>query len=671
MNIKKCISTRGITTAWNSFLQSGEVNNQLVRRPIVESWIRSNESRVNPLGGVCQNVLEKSELMHAKERKQELLHAAIPLMEYYYQLIKNTGTAFVLVDESGYILSILGDGSVLEDAKKINFTHGASWTENEVGTNAIGTTLQIKKPLIVTASEHFCQKHHNWTCSAAPILDTNGKLLGVIDISGPFRTYNKHTLGIAAAIANSVTLKLIMQKKGHELSSLDKRLSHFFDNTSDGIVEVDANGIIKCANGVASALTKKPRQQIIGRSFDELFDRTNTPIMPLMKSSHSSFEYPLTYNNENKNYLICGETMLDHTGTVTGGIVIIKHVSEHRYLTNNNVKVNSPRATYNFSGIIGNCQAVMEAKQIASVAAKSMSNVLLYGESGTGKEMYAHSIHNESQVKNGPFVAVNCGAIPKELIGSELFGYEEGAFTGAKRGGRIGKFEIADGGTLFLDEIGDMPIEQQVALLRVLQERKFTRIGGNKDIAINTRIICATNKNLLDEVMKGSFRQDLYYRLNVISIDIPPLRECGEDITLLFNHFLRRHELSRGKIFEVDQEVIDCILKYHWPGNVRELENLVERLAAINLNGKIQAGSLPKELLAIHQAEPSEKTQYNSYASNYTDRNERKGEASRIEKQKIIYMLDKCHGNVSRAASELGISRNTLYRKIRTFEISN
>jgi transcriptional regulator with PAS, ATPase and Fis domain len=265
-------------------------------------------------------------------------------------------------------------------------------------------------------------------------------------------------------------------------------------------------------------------------------------------------------------------------------------------------------------------------------------------------------------------VAVNCGAIPRELIGSELFGYDEGAFTGAKRGGKLGKFEIASGGTLFLDEIGDMPLEQQTALLRVIQERKVTRIGSDKIIPITIRLICATNKNLLEEVEKGTFRLDLYYRLNVLSIMIPPLRDRREDIQPLFEHFLGKLSREQGREFSAESEVIDYLNGYHWPGNVRELQNVVEHAACLAENGVITVGHLPEVLYV-----PASLMELATIQADETvfNRKQRQKIAGFTERTKIINKLNAFAGNVSRVAKELGISRNTLYNKMRLYSIKN
>jgi len=279
------------------------------------------------------------------------------------------------------------------------------------------------------------------------------------------------------------------------------------------------------------------------------------------------------------------------------------------------------------------------------------------GESGTGKEMFAQAIHNASKRANGPFVAINCGVIPAELIGSEFFGYAEGAFTGASKGGKPGKFETASGGTLFLDEIGEMPLTQQVALLRVLETKKVSRIGDDKEIPVDVRIVCATNKDLHREVREGRFRSDLYYRLNVINIQIPPLRERKEDIYLLIGAFIKKygsHRFDREKTFS-DKKLM-ALYEYDWPGNVRELQNVVERLIYIPM-------------------EDNDETFFEYLIKDFGDRtataayDSEKDEKIRTEKDQILSLMEKCEGNISMVARKMEISRNTLYKKLKKYNL--
>ncbi|MBP2666789.1 MAG: sigma54 specific transcriptional regulator, partial [Firmicutes bacterium] len=307
-----------------------------------------------------------------------------------------------------------------------------------------------------------------------------------------------------------------------------------------------------------------------------------------------------------------------------------------------------------------------------SLAATSFSNVLLQGESGTGKELFAQAIHHHSERSEGPFIAVNCGAIPRELISSELFGYEEGAFSGAKRGGRPGKFELAAGGTLFLDEIADMPLEQQVALLRVLQEKKLVRIGGERVIPADVRVICATNKTLLNEVEKGAFRQDLYYRLNVISITVPPLRERGNDIIVLFQHIIDKIGKERGHKYSVDEKVLECLRRYNWPGNVRELYNVAERVVSISEEQTIMLRHLPPEIYSPQEhADRFELQPFPQVVLGDSIKQQRVLAMEQTEQAEIVAFLNQYGGNISRVAKKLGVARTTIYRKLQRYGIDN
>lgn len=313
-------------------------------------------------------------------------------------------------------------------------------------------------------------------------------------------------------------------------------------------------------------------------------------------------------------------------------------------------------AMYRFSDIYTANNRMKSVISYAKAVAAGSATILMEGESGTGKEMFAQAIHNASMRANGPFVAINCGVIPAELIGSEFFGYAEGAFTGASKGGRAGKFEMASGGTLFLDEIGEMPLAQQVALLRVLETKSVSRIGDDKEIPVDVRIVCATNKDLNKEVKAGRFRSDLYYRLNVINIHIPPLRERKEDIYLLIGAFIKKygsHRFDREKTFN-DKKLM-ALYEYDWPGNVRELQNVVERLIYMpNEDNDAFFEYLIKDLGSIEDNETA--------ASE-------KEEIKQNEKQIITSFMEMYEGNISMVARKMNISRNTLYKKLKKYNI--
>src|SRR5258706_6378711 len=276
-----------------------------------------------------------------------------------------------------------------------------------------------------------------------------------------------------------------------------------------------------------------------------------------------------------------------------GFVMILRSIERVQKLVH---RMTGARARLTFANVIGESPTLKEALRLARLAANSNSTVLLRGETGTGKEIFAQSIHNSSARADGPFVAINCAAIPRELINTELFGYEGGSFTGADRQGRSGKFEQAHWGTLFLDEIGDMPLDLQTTLLRAIETRTIVRIGGQRVISADVRIIAATHKDLREEARLGNFRSDLYYRLNVLTIEIPPLRERADDLPLLVQHFLHRQSRALGRLFTITPEAMEALRQYNWPGNVRELENMLERVTYLMPKNTITIGDLPIDL---------------------------------------------------------------------------
>lgn len=314
------------------------------------------------------------------------------------------------------------------------------------------------------------------------------------------------------------------------------------------------------------------------------------------------------------------------------------------------------KARYSFADIMTKSKNMQKAIEVAQIAARNDSTVMLVGESGTGKEMFAQAIHNYNHRKNSPFVAVNVGAVPKDLVESEFFGYEEGAFTGARRGGRPGKFELANGGTIFLDEIEEMTLAAQQNLLRVIQEREVTRIGGTHALPIDVRIITATKSKLIDKVKRGEFREDLYYRLNVIRIPIPNLKEREDDIMLLVNNFIKIHCQKFGiPIKKVAEASRKYFLEYNWPGNVRELENMVEGIITFALDDEvIKPKHLPRELINL---------------KNKKEKNIKLMSLEAAEKNAVINALEKSNNNISQAAEILNVSRATLYNKLNKYNI--
>jgi PAS domain S-box-containing protein len=655
-------------TKWEKFIAAGKCNPGTIRSGIAESWIRCRQLGVNPYDVTLHPSLDAGILNRILKGKEKFIKIAKPFMDNVYRFVKGSGFVVVLTDENGYILEMFCDEGTKQNPMTQNFFRGACWQEGEMGTNAIGLALANREPVQVSGAEHYCQKHHCLTCSAAPIFDTHGSIIGVLDMSGASHATHLHTLGMVAAAAEAIMAQLRIQQKNQELALVNDRLRNFFNAVSDGVLIVDKQEVVIELNPAAKEMLGKAGQNILGTAVNRLFDYKSSPYGKKLSINEPCSDVEIMVETKDGlcHCLASGMPVINEQGVVTSGIIILRPIKQVQKLVN---RLSGYSATLQFSDIVGESVEIREVIRLATLTATTTANILLQGESGTGKEIFAQAIHNRSAQQSGPFIALNCGAIPRELIGSELFGYEEGAFTGAKRGGKLGKFELASGGTLFLDEIGDMPLEQQIALLRVIQEKKVARIGSDKMIPVNVRLICATNKNLLQEVERGAFRQDLFYRLNVMSITLPPLRNRVGDIPLLFGRFLEKLCRDWGCNFHVEPEVFDSLKRYGWPGNVRELQNVVERAASLAEKGIISLRHLPVELCA-----PSANFQLVSVSQPVQVlecREERRKIARNAEKQKILMLLDRHAGNVSQVARELGVSRKTLYNKMHLYAIKN
>jgi len=652
---------------WETFTTIGSTDVDHVNQTILKSWLRCKTFHLDPLDDGTHFSLDRENLTNVLLKREHLIHIAHPFMKQLYKFVKGTGFVVVLTNESGYILEMFADNDVSANPMTNNFFLGASWDETIAGTNAIGTALVTGEAVQVSGAEHYLKMHHDLTCSAAPIFDNDGTLIGIIDISGPLISSHVHTLGMAVSSAEAIMAQLRIKSKNHQLAIANKKLINFFNMVSDGVLIVNTEGIITEINPAAEKIFAIPPNKGMGLQIEEIIKpRFTTSEATVSFHKACAFKECMVHTPLGQFECIMSiEPFYNQLDSIEGSFITLKPTKQVQKLINH---FSGYTASLQFDDIIGSSYEIREAIRLANLTTHNHSNVLLTGESGTGKEIFAQAIHNRSSQCYAPFVPLNCGAIPRELIGSELFGYEEGAFTGAKRGGKPGKFELASGGTLFLDEIGDMPLEHQTVLLRVIQEKQIVRIGGDKTIPVDVRLICATNKNLHEEVEKGTFRRDLFYRLNVMSIMMPPLRTRVEDIPLLFRHFLSKICSDRNQNIRINRSVFECLKKYDWPGNVRELQNVVERAVNLAQEGEIFTHHLPKNIsmAPIIKLKPTD-TQYieNLEACRKTS----KKALQESEKEKLLHLLNYHQGNVSRVAKEMGYSRKTIYNKMHEYAI--
>ncbi|MCF8104453.1 MAG: sigma 54-interacting transcriptional regulator [Desulfohalobiaceae bacterium] len=556
-----------------------------------------------------------------------------------------------MADAKGQVLAVKGDRKVMAMAEQNFYIPGCIRSTENAGTNGIGLCLEEGKAIQLTGAEHFNLYHHPWTCSSAPIKDVQERLLGALTLSGPSIGRHQHTLALVTSAAKTIEMQLRERSLVERTQRLNIMLTSIYNSVTDGFIATDNNKIITHLNQTASrmlgvkpdSLTGQGIENLIqsGLTTDNWFD-SGEPIEP----TEVTFLCP----DGARNYMARVDPIRNASFKILGSIMTI---SEKSRLLNLAKKLGGNYAKYEFNDIKGKSSKFTKQIETAKIAAKTNSRVLIIGASGTGKELFAQAIHNHSNRKKGPFVAISCPAIPRDLIESELFGYIGGAFTGARQKGMIGKFELANKGTLFLDEINCLPLDLQVKILRVLQQNEIMRIGDARTIPIDVRIIAASNTDLMEEVEQGDFRKDLYYRLSVIEIFLPLLKDRPKDIELLFQHILDRRCSEAGiQKPRLDKKVFETLKKYPWPGNIRELENVAERALLLSQGETIHKEHLPLRTTKTARA----------------GRN-RLGSLKNGYKEMIETTLEECDGNLSQAARELKIARSTLYRKLQEFGI--
>ncbi|MCY6484355.1 sigma 54-interacting transcriptional regulator [Clostridium aestuarii] len=486
------------------------------------------------------------------------------------------------------------------------------------------------------------------------LVEING--VKIISSTIPIKRENKVVGAIIFIFENMNTYKLLQELNKNK--KYIKELESILERTYDGVVAVNKEGIITLMSKSYAEYLGVDQKETVGRHVTEVIDNTRMHIV-IKKGRVENTEL----QKINDKYIIATRIPIIENGEIVGAVanVLFRNTRNYNLFYKKINKIEKEfenkkdkqisKAIYSFENIVGDSEIIEETKSLARKAACTNSSVLLKGESGTGKELFAHAIHNTSKRSKQNFIKVNCAAIPNELLESELFGYEKGSFTGANIEGRMGKFELADGGTIFLDEIGDMPLKMQAKLLRVLQEREVERIGANSAKKIDIRIISATNRNLESMVNKGEFREDLYYRLNVVEINIPPLKERKDDIILLVSYLINKLcERLDKKINGISNEAIKLLKNYQWEGNVRQLENVIERAINVVEDGeKISPEHLPVKITGIV---------FNQKVESLDE------VLNKTEKHAIINALTMCYGNKTKAAKMLNISRSTLYEKM-------
>jgi len=655
---------------WEAFVQGGVLgeNSQIVPE-ILSSWQRCRERNLNPYGDKME-ILTERELRKRLDANKDLIEIIKPIVHEIMDSIKDSGYKIDFYDNELYLLVRFGKKTNETERRRKAPILGESHKEVDVGTNATNLAALMEKPVQLIAYEHYRTYYHDLTCVGVPIMNKNEKLVGVLTINGYCWPLHKHTMGALIAIKRLVELKLdgsIRNEK--ELPGIINR--ELMEAIENPVVVVDSDSKILAVNNKASESILSGWTSPIGFTSGTVWGEKD-PFWEALRLKRHITNKSLICQNEGSNIMYTYDVnpINGPNGKILGAIGVFKNkeVAENKYLNNGSIS----RAYYNFDSIVGTSPAIKGAIKLAKETATLDNNVLILGESGTGKELFAQSIHNASAFAAGPFVAVNCSAIPNALLESELFGYEGGSFTGAKKSGAPGKFEMARGGTIFLDELNSMSQDMQAKILRVIQNKTVVRIGGEKEISVNVRIIAATNVDLWNLVQQGDFREDLYYRINVISITIPPLRQRGEDIDMLIDNVKDRISARLGEIISIDDKAREVLCAYNWPGNVRELENVIERswvIARTNNSNKITMREVAEYGEIIEDYSHRFQNVRDSINANISIKNSGDKELKNAEVRVIQDALSRNEGNIKATADDLGIARNTLYRKIKKYNL--
>ena len=602
--------------------------------------------------------IARNDLSLLIQQNRMLYTHAVPAMETLYQQIINTHNMVILTDAKGVIVHSLGDDDFLEKASRVALQPGVTWSEQSKGTNAIGTAIAEKSATVVHADQHYLAANHFLTCSAAPITDHQGHVVGVLDVSGDQRSFHKHTMALVRMSALMIENQLFSATFEDSITLHFHARPEFIGTLMEGIAAFTPGGRFLSAN--------RTGLHQLGLSFSALQSHTFSSLFGMPVSA--IFDH----------YRTAAPGLLDlcmHSGVRVYGRAQLRLTNEVQALSGGSERssgaaaaaasyaaqaAQAALATRRLSGLrylnTGDPQLEQVIAKVNKVLGRDIP-ILVMGETGTGKELLAQAIHNDSPRAMGPFVAVNCASIPETLIESELFGYEDGAFTGARKKGSLGKILQANGGTLFLDEIGDMPFALQARLLRVLQERMVTPLGSGKSIPVNVELICATNHNLRERMARGLFREDLYYRLNGLVVKLPPLRE-RTDLETVVKKILATE--SNGGRYVVSAEVLSLFMRHKWPGNFRQLTNLL-RTAIIMADDEHEIGlrHMPDDFLDDIDMHPAPDPALSAEHLLATGAN-----LEAMEHSVILKSLEAHGGNVSATARALGVSRNTIYRKV-------
>ena len=641
---------------WEYFIDNNTFPTDIKIDPMVAiSWQRCS-LRMNPR--IPPRWIYESEhvLQATLERHANLINIARPIMEDIYQFVEGSPLVLALIDSTGCLIQILGDKELLGELEDMGFKPGVFFDEGRTGTNAVAIALNEGLPTQVVGAEHFLQGMHGYYTAAAPIHELEGHPVGVIGLIEPVQVFSKKCFGIvvgaAKAIENQLQAELIVQ----DANTRSAELYATMDSVTEGILAWNERGTILHLNDQGGQIFGLFPSMVVGRPKAEYITLPEGLARAVARKEElSDVEIAFQVQGEQRECLVSLRVVEGQEKTPTVFIVTLRRIEQVHQLVSRLV---GAQARLTLDDIAGHGPAAQKIRKKALAAANAKACVLIVGETGTGKNTLARAIHNSGNRANGPFLAINCRAIPHKLALGEFLGYEPGPLYGSSATGQPSKFELAHGGTLFLEEIEALPLDTQAALQQIIEFNDVIRLGGTRVIPVDVRVIASTTRSMEQLTNEDAFRLDLLLRLSSFLIDTVPLRERVEDIPLLTERLLERLKIQMNQSLEITDEAMQILCDYPWPGNSRELETMIERAAQQSETQIIDVEQLPvyiRQRKVIVKGEPIPQTVYS---------------LEQAERLCILNAGRATHGNVSEAARLLGIGRTTLWRKMKSQNIN-
>lgn len=654
LNIQQDISR--LKSAWELFISTGKILEDVKLNPLVaSSWMRCS-LRMNPNNPLSWTYAGDATLQSTLHQHATLRNVARPIMEDIYQFMEGCRVALILTDSTGCLLEMIGEPNLISELQTMGLRSGIYLDEGHLGTNAIAVTLFEAMPAQIVGPEHFYLKLHGLSSVAAPVHEIEGHTVGVLGLVELVAQHSKQSFGVVVAGARAIENQLRADLIVREANTKTAELYATMDSITEGVLAWSSDGVIMHLNDQAGKTLHLSPTSVVGRPMSEIFSLPeNIARAAALAQSLNEIETAFTVDGTLRECLVSLRIIPSQENDTLVYIMTIRRIEQVHQLVNRLV---GAQARLTLDDIVGHGAAARKIRKQALSAADAKACVLLIGEPGTGKNILARAIHNSGQRAGGPFLAINCRAIPRELALGEFLGFEAGAFNSGPSSGQPSKFELAQGGTLFLEEIEALPLETQAALQRVIEMEDVIRLGGNRVIPVDARIIASTTRSMDELLEQDSFRHDLLLRLSSFVIITEPLRKRAEDIPLLVEHLLDKLIIQLNRSLKISPEALAALCDYPWPGNIREIETVLERAALLIEGSQIEVENL---LPAIGKRSALIKGK--SLVQPIQTLVE-------VEKIAIIAAGQAAQGNLTKTAQSLGISRTTLWRKMKELGIS-